>query len=266
MINIIQEGLNKRVSAVERSVLNIQNNTNIHEDILDIKDQNIGRILTTIENTKSINNKRKETNKNIHFLEKKDNENLSNYSELVEKYTTILNKVEKMESLLRQKSHNSEMFSKEYLKNVAEHVNKNLQKETTKICKESIKEIKSEKLETSTHLEFHTKDILEENLVFNVYLCMTEVEELKSQLHLYFNDQSKSCDKLTNVENHVLELFRKPAVHKSIFEFLEMLVGMNKSLNEMMEGIVGSQAHIELVRSEQEQVWNRLGEQKETIE
>eukprot|EP00091_Calanus_sinicus_P013182 TRINITY_DN29323_c0_g1_i1.p1 TRINITY_DN29323_c0_g1~~TRINITY_DN29323_c0_g1_i1.p1 ORF type:complete len:140 (-),score=33.95 TRINITY_DN29323_c0_g1_i1:144-563(-) len=45
-----------------------------------------------------------------------------------------------------------------------------------------------------------------------------------------------------------------------------MLVGMNKSLNEMMEDIISSQTTIELVKSEQEQVWNKLGKQKETIE
>jgi len=265
-MNIIQEGLNERVRVLERSVLNIQKNINIHEDIIDIKDQNVSRILTTIENTKVMNNTRKENNKHIHFFEKNDNENLSNYSELVEKYTTILNKVEKMESLLSQKSHNSEMFSKEYLKNVAEHVNKDFQKETTKICKESFTELKSEKLETSTHSEFHTKEIVDENLVRDVNNLKEEVNKIKNQLFLYYNDQSKSSDKLTNVENHVLELFRKPSVHNSIFEFLEMLVGMNKSLNNMMEEIVSSQTAVELVRSEQEQVWNRLGEQKQTIE
>ena len=59
---------------------------------------------------------------------------------------------------------------------------------------------------------------------------------------------------------------RKYGNKNHIFEFLENVVGINKSLNDMMKDIVSYQTQIQLVKSEQEWLCNDLEEQKQAIE
>ena len=44
------------------------------------------------------------------------------------------------------------------------------------------------------------------------------------------------------------------------------VVGMNKSLNEMMEEFVSSQAQVKLIKSEQDKFFNELKEDKNSLE
>merc|ERR1712013_526008 len=78
---------------------------------------------------------------------------------------------------------------------------------------------------------------VDKNLAIDIILLKAEVGNIKNQLQQYGNEY--------NCENH-----------KNIFEFLEIVVGMNKSLNEMMEEFVSSQAQVKLIKSEQDKVFN----------
>ena len=225
-----QDVFESRVNVLERSVLNLQSNGNRQEDIIDKNDDS----------------------------EKKESENNVNYSELFEKYEHIIGKVENMEVMLDQQAKSlkdySEMFPNEYLRMVTEHFNKDYQKESTLISKETLREHKSEKLETSTHLEIHTKEILDETVLRNVISLKTEVENLKNQLHLYSKDQTKGCIQFSSMEKQFLQVCRKYGNNNNIFEFLEIVVGMNKSLNEMMDDKVSSQTPlVKISRSSFEQ-------------
>merc|ERR1719481_1899873 len=132
----------------------------------------------------------------------------------------------------------------DFSKMIPGHVEKDYQKETFKICKETFREIKSEKLESSSHFEMHTKDHIDENLAIDLILIKAEVGNIKNQIQQFSNNSQKNCEN-----------------HNNIFEFLEIVVGMNKSLNVMMEDIVSSQAQVKLIRSEQEQFFTKLKEE-----
>jgi len=223
--NVIQEGLERRIDVLERSVSDLQNARNAQQEIIDIKS------LNSIESPSA--------SKDLEIHDK----SIDKDSELVRKYTKILGKVEKMEILLGLHSQSITDFSK--MSPV--HIEKDYQKETLKISKETIKEIKSEKLESSSHVEIYSQDLGDKNLSIDIILLKAEVGNIKNQLQQYGNKY--------NCENH-----------NNIFEFLEIIVGMNKSLNEMMEEFVSSQAQVKLIKSEQEKFFTKLKEDNNSIE
>jgi len=228
-LNVVQEGLERRIDILERSVSDLQNARNAQQEIIDINSSKSTQ--GEIEDQSA--------SKDTGIPDKASD----NDSELVKKYSTILGKVEKMETLLGLHSQSITDFSKM----IPGHLEKDQQKETLKICKETIKEIKSEKLESSSHIEIHSKDLVDKNLAIDIILLKAEVGNIKNQLQQYGNEY--------NCENH-----------KNIFEFLEIVVGMNKSLNEMMEEFVSSQAQVKLIKSEQDKFFNELKEDKNSLE
>ena len=182
-LKFIQEELESRVDVLERSVLHLQNNRTRQEDIIDKDDDSyIG--------------------------------SATNYSELLEKYKHILGKVAYMEVMLDQQAKSqkdySEMFPNEYLRMVTEHLKKDYHKESTLISKETFREHKSEKLETSSHLEIHSKEILDESVLRNVFSLKAEVENIKNQLHLYSKDQK-------SMEKQFIEVFAENMETTTIF-------------------------------------------------
>lgn len=224
-VNIIQEGLERRIDVLERSVSDLQNARNAQQEIID---------------TNSLNSIEKPcASKDLGVHDRSSDKD----SELVRKYTTILGKVEKMEILLGLHSQSITDLSR--ISPV--HIEKDYKKETLKISKETIKEIQSEKLESSTHMEIYSNDLGKKNLSIDFILLKAEVGNIKNQLQQYGNKY--------NCENH-----------NNIFEFLEILVGMNKSLNEMMEEFVSSQAQLKLIKSEQEKFFTKLKEDNKSIE
>ena len=113
---------------------------------------------------------------------------------------------------------------------VTEHFNKDHQKESTLTSKETFREHKSEKLKTSTHLEIHTKEILDETVLRKVISLKAEVENIKNQFHLYSKDQTKGCTQFASMGKQILEVCRKYENNNNIFEFLDIVVGMNTSV------------------------------------
>merc|ERR1711874_142542 len=134
------------------------------------------------------------------------------------------------------------------------HLDKDNQKETLQIRKETLKEIKSEKLESSSYFEVHSRELVDKNLATDIILLKAEVGNIKNKLERY-NIVKDDPNFLTNCENH-----------NNIFEFLEILVGMNKSLNEMMEDFVKSQTQVQLMKTEQEQFISKMKEEREALE
>merc|ERR1711915_891778 len=100
------------------------------------------------------------------------------------------------------------------------------QSERIKIFKETLKELRSEKLESITQLELHTKEFGDASLSLDVALLTTEVENIKNVMHF-------------------TKLLSLPENNVKIFEFLEMLVEMNKSLNDMMENLLNTKTKVE---------------------
>jgi len=278
--NFEQDKFEDRIKVVERSVLYLQNNTkNIQGEITDIKEKlKVGSVLNNIKNTRTeitrteetSKTEMKETKKNLNVSGTEGDKNTLTYSELVDQYKHILEKVEKMENLLEQQAQSlsdySKLFSEEYFKLLATNDNKAKGKELTEICKETFSEIKSEKLETSTHLEIHSKEFVDENFGRDFIFMKTEVENIKKQLELYCQNHNENSYRLANLENDFLKLFRKSKSFSNIFEFIEILVGMNKSLNMMGGDLINSQAQLHLIRNHQEQICTQIGQQKQILE
>jgi len=231
-------GLERRVDALERSVSDLQNDRNTQKDIIDVKSS----AMTKIEN---ITEHQRISESVTDLIKVKEND-----SELVEKYTAILVKIEKMENLLGLHSQSITDFSRRF----PGHLDKDNQKETLQIRKETLKEIKSEKLESSSYFEVHSRELVDKNLATDIILLKAEVGNIKNKLERY-NIVKDDPNFLTNCENH-----------NNIFEFLEILVGMNKSLNEMMEDFVKSQTQVQLMKTEQEQFISKMKEEREALE
>merc|ERR1719341_440603 len=68
------------------------------------------------------------------------------------------------------------------------------------------------------------------------------------------------------MENNLFELFGKTGNHFSIYELIDFVVGMNNSLNQMVEGFETSQSQFQLLRNEQEEVLKNVVEQKKVQE
>lgn len=77
--------------------------------------------------------------------------------------------------------------------------------------------------------------------------------------------QVENSNGLANLEKDFLGLFGKSESYSSIFEFIDIVVGMNKSLNQMMHDLVKSQSQLHLLRNEQEEVLMKIGEQKKIL-
>jgi len=191
------------------------------------------------------------------------------YSELVEKYKDVLGKVEKMESLLGKQAQSlseySDLFSEEYFKLLAANNNQSCRIQTD-VSKETFSEIKSQTFETSTHLEIHNKEVLDGNMTENLILIKAEVDNLKKQQELFWKANDETSAKLTKVENYLLQLFGKSESRFSIFEFIDIVVGLNKSLNLMMEDFCNFKGQLYLIKDKQGDVLKKLDEQKQLIE
>ena len=89
---------------------------------------------------------------------------------------------------------------------------------------------------------------------------------VKRHLQLTCQSTSASSKRLEKNENNLLELFGKTGNHFSIYELIDFVVGMNNSLNKMVEGFETSQAQFQLFSDKQEEVLKTVGEQKQAIE
>lgn len=222
-----------KIGDIDKRLLNLENllskvNEKSSKEVSSKSIIDSNTILRTIENTRIESNSHKEIVKSV-----QDQENSDATTELISKYTTILQKVEKMESQLeeqlKQIQQNSEKTKpSKIMKDKLE------QSERIKIFKETLKELRSEKLESITQLELHTKEFGDVSLCLDVALLTTEVENIKNVMHF---------TKLLSLPEHNIK----------IFEFLEMLVEMNKSLNDMMENLLNTKTEVEKVVIKQEE-------------
>merc|ERR1711915_770331 len=226
-----------KIDDIDKRLLNLENllPKDNEKSMKEVSSKSIidsNTILRTIENTRLESNSHKEIVKSV-----QDQENFNATTELISKYTTILEKVEKMESQLeeqlKQIQQNSTKASEE-TKPSKIMKDKFEQSERIKIFKETLKELRSEKLESITQLELHTKEFGDANLCMDVALLTTEVENIKNVMHF-------------------TKLLSLPENNIKIFKFLEMLVEMNKSLNDMMENLLNTKSEVEKVVDKQEE-------------
>jgi len=267
-LNNYQEELEKRIQTLEQSML-------VVKDILKIKEQleqssafyNIENIntelITEITRKEKISKiKTQETNKN--FMKMDPNENkIPNYNELADNYKNVLEKVDKIETAIGQQSRSIseyfKLFSEEYMKMLTTKVDGGKE---TEICKESFSEVKSEKLET---LEIHSKEFFKNNGARDVIIINEEIKEINRQLHLNHENKNESSNRLANLENDLLTIFRKNENQSNIFEFLEIVVGLNKSLNQMTDDFISSQSELHWLRDGQKEIIKTVQEQKQIL-
>jgi len=264
-----QEELENRITVLESSVSDLSNERGIQEEISEFKDKlRHLKVFNNIRNTNTTKiTESHEISKNLYVVGR-DNVKTPEYSELVNKYKDVLGKVEKMESLLGKQAQSlseySELFSEEYFKLLA--ANNNQSNRMTDISKETYSEIKSQTLQTSSHLEIHSKEFLDENMARDFILMKTEVANLKKQQELFWQTNDESSQKLIKIENYLLQLFGKSESRFSIFEFIDIVVGLNKSLNLMMEDFCNFKGQLYLIRDKQNDNLKKIDEQKQLIE
>merc|ERR1711970_1382801 len=121
------------------------------------------------------------------------------------------------------------------------------------------------KLESSFQLEI--ANINENTNMVREFSCLkAEVLNIKRHLQLNCQNTSASCKRLEKIENNLFELFGKSGNHFSIYELIDFVVGINNSLNKVVEGFETSQSQFELFRDKQEEVLSNLTQQKQTLD
>jgi hypothetical protein len=197
-----------------------------------------------------------------------ENMQMSIYHELMEKYGNVLEKIENMELLLESQtqtlSEYSETFSDQYLKLLAKNIGKE-EKISLNISKETFLEIKSKKLETQPEISARN-ELSTENIVGEVSCIKAEVLNVKRHLQLNGQHITESCKRLEKIETNLFDLFGKSGNQFSIYELIDFVVGINNSVNQMVEGFATSQLQIEMFRKEQKEVLQNVAEQKQILE
>ena len=61
-------------------------------------------------------------------------------------------------------------------------------------------------------------------------------------------------------------MFGKSGDQFSIYEMIDFVVGINNSVNQMVEGFAASQSQFQMLRNEQEEVLTNVAEQKQILE
>ena len=225
--------------------MNIQNQiSNVKENLPN------GESLNKIQNNQRVEIDRKqefktkEMNRKMNIYGNEENMNLSIYHELMQKYRYMLEKIENIESIIESQT----------------------QKISPNILIETFPEVKSKQLEASTKLQISASEIPNGNVIQEVSCIKAEVLNIKRHLQLNCHSTSESCKRLEKIENNLFELFGKTGNHFSIYELIDFVVGMNNSLNKMVEGFETSQSQFQLFRNEQEEVLNNVVEQKKVLE
>jgi len=236
-LNENKRDVSSKIDEIDKRMLNLENLLpKVNEKgITEVSSRSISdsnTILRTIENTHLESKSHKDIIKSVQVQE-----NSNATAELISKYTTILQKVEKIENQLedqlKQIQQNSPKVSED-TKPSKIMIDKIKETERVNILKETLKELQSEKLESITQLELHSKEYCDAGLSLDVALLITEVENIKNVMHL-------------------TRLLSLPENNIKIFEFLEMLVEMNRSLNDMMETLLKTKTEVEKVVGKQEE-------------
>ena len=206
-----------------------------------------------------------------HIHNNNENVNIDIYHELTEKYTKMLEKIEYMEMLLEGQTKNltdySDMFSEQYRKLLAKNIDEKENNQRHNIWKYTSSEIETNSFESSFQLEISNgNQLANDNIVREVSCLKAEVNNIKRHLQINCQSTSASCKRLEKIENNLFELFGKSGNHFSIYELIDFVVGINNSLNKVVEGFETSQSQFELFRDKQEEVLSSVAEQKQTLE
>ena len=89
---------------------------------------------------------------------------------------------------------------------------------------------------------------------------------VKRQMQLNCQNTTESSKRLEKIENNLFELFEKSGNQFSIYELIDFVVGINNSVNQMLEGFASSQSQFQLIRNEQGEVLKNVAEQKQILE
>ena len=249
--------MEEKLNVLKRTVQDVQNNMEIHDRIFDIEENlTVEEAVKTIKDekesqiTKMSENMSKEENKSMNTFDALENENLSPKSELLEKFTKMVNKIENMESLLERQT---ECLSQLLSNNINTEKNYSL-----KVFKGTFLEIESDSQKMYTRGE-----LVNENIAKDFSYLKEEISNIKQNLQICFKNDSESCRRLANVENHLLKLFGENESHFSIYEMIDLVVEMNKSLKQLKEDFASSKSQFQVFRKKQEDVFNKEAQHKQ---
>ena len=208
--NLKQEELEDKLNVLKRTVQDVQNNMEIHDRIFDIEENlTVEEAVKTIKDekenqiTKMSENMSKEEDKSMNTCDALENENLSPKSDLIEKFTKMVNKIENMESILERQT---ECLSQLLSNNINTEKNYSL-----KVFKGTFLEIESDSQKMYTRGE-----LVNENIAKDVSYLKEEISNIKQNLQIYLENDSESCRRLANVENHLCKLFGENEKHYNI--------------------------------------------------
>ena len=83
----------------------------------------------------------------------------------------------------------------------------------------------------------------------------TKVEDIRKELKMYLETIGYDCQ----------DLSRRTEKHP-IFDFIEIVVGMNKSLNQMMDECLKPQTQLHLLKHEQEECLDKISKHDRILE
>ena len=85
-------------------------------------------------------------------------------------------------------------------------------------------------------------------------------------MQLNCQNTTESSKRLEKIENNLFKWFGKSGNQFSIYELIDFVVGINNSVNQMLEGFAASQSQFQLIRNEQGEVLKNVAAQKQILE
>ena len=108
-------------------------------------------------------------------------------------------------------------------------------------------------------------ELVNKDIARDVSYLKEEMSNIKQNLQIFCENDFKICKRLANVENHLFRLFGEKENHFSIYEMIDLVVEMNKSLKQLKESFASSQSQFQVFRNKQEDISNKVAKHKETL-
>ena len=113
-------------------------------------------------------------------------------------------------------------------------------------------------IESETQKMYTRAEIVNEDIARDVFYLNEEISNIKQNLQILSINDSGSSKRLANVENHLCKLFGENEKHYNIYEMIDLVVEMNKSLKHLKEDFASSKSQFQVFRYKQEDVWNKV--------
>jgi len=194
--------------------------------------------------------------KEIKNLDVVENKNVLLYDELLTKFRIMFDRIENMENLLDHHKRNLPDFSN------------TVPEQNLKLIPRSMNNEENPHggfLEIKCGSNCPERTFNEISMFRDVSGMQEDVSNIKQHLQIFSKNDSEIYKRLASIENHLFKLFGENTNHFSIYELIDLVVEMNKSLENLTEVVASSKSQLCVFRSQEECLRREVARHKDTL-